>query len=432
MFLKLCIVKISRKIRYLITLSLAVSLLTLFSGCYTIGPNAAFDSPSPNVAFDSPYYPLDALPEGSILHVPTGTIISEEQLMAYLSGSRVVYVGEAHDNLEHHRVQLSVIKAMEERYPGAVSVGMEMLRRPSQSTLDKWSRGELDDRVFFKEWTKNWGIDYDYYRDILEYIRDRNIPLIALNASREQMLKLSHKGKAGMDELSNLSLPEMDNSDPYHRAMVEAIYYDPSHGKGEFDSFYQMQLLWEETMAETVADYLKGQSEDHRIIVLTGNGHINYGYGLPKRVFRRLKGAYTTILPISPEIMRDKDAARQKGIKLLDVDLPDAPLYIADFVWATRYERLDKRRPMLGVMLREEDGKVEIVSVLTKSVAEKGDIREGDIVESFDGESIKKVSDLQYFVRLKKFGEQAVVTVSRGKDILDIRVEFEDPDEAND
>lgn len=185
-------------------------------------------------------------------------------------------------------------------------------------------------------------------------------------------------------------------------------------------------------MAETIADYLKGQSEDRRIIVLTGGGHINYGYGIPKRVFRRLKEPYTTILPISPEIIRDKDVARQKGIKLLDVDLPGAPLYVADFVWATGYERLDERRPMLGVMLREEDEKVEVILVAAKSVAEKWGVREGDIIKSFDGEPIKKVSDLQYLVRLKKFGDQAVVTVSRGKDVLDISVEFEDPDKEND
>jgi uncharacterized iron-regulated protein len=405
--------------KYVRFFAVALTLGALLSGCHPVElrPSA-----------QSPYYPLEKLPAGSILHIPTGSLIAEEQLYSYLSGSRIVYVGEAHDNLDHHKVQLRVIRALEERYPGSVSVGMEMFRSSSQPVLDRWVRGEVEEREFYKEWVKNWGIDYDYYRDILEYVRERRIPLIALNASKEQIVAMNHSGGEG--EFDRSTLPEIDPTDPYHRAMVEAVFYDPSHkshGKGDFGPFYNMLLLWEETMAEAIADHLTEGGEERRMVVLSGGGHINYGYGIPKRVFRRLSLPYTTILPISPAITSNKKLAKEKGVKLLDVDLPTAPLYLADFVWATGYARIEEKRPKLGVQISDREGSVKVTGVTSGSAAVRGGIREGDIVESFDGQPISEISDLIYLVRVKEFGEEAVLGIERNGTSLSIKVKFMAP-----
>ncbi|MFQ5901135.1 MAG: ChaN family lipoprotein [Thermodesulfobacteriota bacterium] len=395
---------------------LLIFLIILLSGC---------SIKEARLSTESPYYPLDSLKEGSILHVPTGTLISEDQLFSYSSGARIIYVGEVHDNLDHHKSQLAVIKALEQRYPGKVAVGMEMFRRPSQPILDKWVSGELDDKAFFKKWIKDWGFDYGYYKDILDYVRKKKIPLVALNASREQMRALMHKGVDEMDSEIGESLPEMDEGDPYHRAMIEAIYGEKSHGKGAFDRFYQMQLLWEETMARSIADFLKSaDGEGMHMVVLAGGGHVEYGFGIPKRVFRQLPEPYTTILLTSPEVTGNEELVRKKGIKLLKVDLPEVPLYAADFVWSTGYERLEYDRPRLGVQLKEEDEKVKVVLVDPGSAAENGGIKAGDIIEELDGESVKDVSDLIYLIRLKEFGQKSTVTILRGEDIHEIEVHF--------
>lgn len=407
--------------RYVRTIAAALTLAAFLAGCHSVEVNPSAQSP---------YYPLEKLQAGSILHVPTGSLIAEEQLYSYLSGARIVYVGEAHDNLDHHKVQLRVIKALEERYPGSVSVGMEMFRSPSQPVLDKWVRGELEEREFYKEWLKNWGIDYDYYRDILEYVREKHIPLIALNASKEQIAAMTHKGGEGGFDRS--TLPEIDPSDPYHRAMVEAVFYDPSHkshGGGDFDKFYNMLLLWEESMAEAVSDHLTEMGGERRMVVLSGGGHINYGYGIPKRVFRRVSLPYTTIIPVSPAITNDKKLAKEKGVKLLDVDLPSAPLYLADFAWATGYTRVDTVRPKLGVQISERDGRVKVTGVADGSVAARVGIREGDIVASFDGHKISEIADLLYLVREKEFGDEVVVGIERDTEALTLEVKFKRSDE---
>lgn len=394
--------------------------LILLSGCAT---------KKAKLPVESPYYVLNNLEEGSILHVPTGTLMAKNQFFKYIFQSRVIYVGENHDNLDHHKVQLEIIKSLEEKYPGKVAVGMEMFRKPSQPLLDKIISGDLDEKAFFKEYTKNWGFDYDYYKDILNYIRNKRIPLIALNASSKQRRALRHKGTEQEESEEQALLPEMDKGDPYHKAVIEAIFGDVSHGKGAFAGFYDMQLLWEETMAETISDYLKSKDgEDKIMVVLAGGGHIEYGYGIPRRLFRRLPEPYSTVVLTAPEISKDEKLARKKGIKLLSVKLPDVPLYLADFVWATDYNRLENKRPKLGVQIVDTDGGVQVAHIGQGSVAEKYGIKTGDIIESFDGEPVKEMYDLIYLVRLKEFGQEGTVTILREEEKEEIKVNFEKPE----
>ncbi len=378
-------------------------------------------------SYESPYYPLERLKKGNILHVPTGTLVSEDDLISYISGSRIVYVGEVHDNIEHHDLELKIIKALERLHPGKVAVGMEMFKIPYQTDLDSWVRGYMDEKTFFKVWTENWTLDYDYYKPILEYLREKRIPLIGLNASRDMIMAL--KDEEG-NHKAKFKLPDIDKDDPYHRAMVKAVLGDPRHSGIEFDDFYKIQLLWEETMAQTIADYLKSDTgKDRYMVVLAGGGHINYGFGIPKRVFRRFPQPYTTILLATDRGELDKKTARSKGIKLLKADLPYVPLYISDFVWATGYETLKGKKPKLGIQYKEKDGKVRVVKVSKGSAAEEAGIKPGDLIVRIDNDPIEKASDLLYHIGLKRFGDEAKITVLRDGKRLNIEVSFHEKED---
>ena len=58
----------------------------------------------------SPYKSLTEFDAGQIIHIPTGLMVSREQMMDSISSSRVIYIGETHDNIEAHKVQLQVIQ----------------------------------------------------------------------------------------------------------------------------------------------------------------------------------------------------------------------------------------------------------------------------------------------------------------------------------
>jgi len=78
-------------------------------------------------------------------------------------------------------------------------------------------------------------------------------------------------------------------------------------------------------MAETAANYLAtGGGSDKKLVVLAGGNHVRYGFGIPRRVFRRLPVAYTIVLPTTVSIPEDKRD------RLMDVNLPEIPLAPAD------------------------------------------------------------------------------------------------------
>jgi uncharacterized iron-regulated protein len=93
-------------------------------------------------------------------------------------------------------------------------------------------------------------------------------------------------------------LPEqIDTSSAAHREYVQKIFsMHDFKGGVKFDDFYLTQCVWEEVMAQSVAEIT---GVDH-VVVLAGNGHIQYRYGIPERAFKRNGLAYRTIYQASP------------------------------------------------------------------------------------------------------------------------------------
>jgi uncharacterized iron-regulated protein len=372
----------------------------------------SLESSNPSLQ-ESPYRDLEQIEEGKIVHIPTGVEIPEQRLIDLLAPARVIYVGEVHDSPEDHRVQLEIVKRLLERFPGKVAVGMEMFRRPAQPQLDRWIQGKLEGKEFYKLWYENWGMDLSYYEPLLDFIQKNKIPLIALNTSQEMETKVGMKGLKGLSEEDRKELPEMDRNDPYHRKALEAIFKGHGPGGENFDPFYDTMLLWDETMAESVANYLSSPAgADKKIVVLAGGFHIGYGFGIPRRAFRRLPEPYQIVLPYTREIPKDKRRM------MMEVTAPDLPLILGDFVWAVAYKEPENKTVRLGVQIEPFQAGIRVLSVSPDSAAEAAGIEPGDIVLSFDGKTMQEPSDLTYAVRQKGPGDQVKVRIIRdGKPI---------------
>ena len=368
----------------------------------------------------SPYRDIRTLEEGTILHVQTGTELSEDQLIDYLGPSRIVYIGEVHTNIHHHRIQLDILKALVEKSPGKIAVGMEMFKYTAQPMLDQWSLGKLDEKGFARLFYANWNQDYDYYKEIFHFIRDHKIPLIALNASDTQIRLLSGKGLKGLTEEERKDIPELDLTDPYHRRSMEAIFGGHAHGKRGFDPFYETMLLWDETMAKNIAGYLSGpEGKDKTMVVMTGGFHVTYGYGIPRRVFRRFPEPYTIVLPKTLRIPEGKEYVEMKN-----VTPPQLPLPIADVVWIVPYEDLEDSRIRLGVEIAPSEKGVLIQKVEEDSSAEQAGLMAGDIITDFDKNPVLEPFDLVYEIGRKQTGAQVSVKVLRGEEMIELNVEF--------
>lgn len=370
-------------------------------------------------------YPLTSAPKvGDIVHLPTGVLVTPEQMLSVAADARVVYVGETHDNPASHRLELDVLKGMEERHPGKTALGMEMFVRSQQPVLDRWVAGELDEKSFLKEshWFDSWKMDFAYYRDLLIYAKEHRIPVIALNAEKDLVQAVRSMPIEELSPELKARLPEMDLSDPYQRGMAESIFAGHSHGKMVMDGFVRAQTLWDETMAESAARFLASpQGKDRHLVVVAGGNHIGHGFGIPRRVFRRIPASYVMIGG------NEITVARTKEPELMDVELPDYPNLSYDFLNFLAYEELPESGVLLGVGYEPAPDKhgILVKSVLANSNAERAGVKAGDLLVSLDGEALKENIDLVYCLKQKKVGQKSTLVVERDGKQLTLDVVFQ-------
>ncbi len=428
----------------------SLAVLVLVSGCATGG----FDS----YRVSWPYTDPQEMEEGSIVHLPTGRTLERAELYDYLGEHRVVYVGESHDNVDDHQLQFDVVKALNERYPGKVAIGLEMMRFDSQEDADKWVAGELTEKEFTKVWIKNWGNTFDYYADILRYARDNKIKIVAMNRPRPKMSmhkaamtkppeEKSGEAEAKPAETSTAAEakpaetameepeaadetpempepppePEIDYDDPYYREYIGAFMAGHDAGPDIMEMFLKGQMLWDETMAEKGAQFLsQPENADTRLVVLAGGNHVRYGFGIPRRLFRRLPVSYAIISTRVIEYPQDKLD------RLMDVDLPELPLPEADIMVGVGYNDLEGDSVKLGVGISDaEEGGVLVKSVMPGSSAEKAGFQPDDVITDIDGVEVVEMFDLTYELGHKEVGQEGKVTVKRGDETVTLDVTYD-------
>ena len=361
----------------------------------------------------SPYLPLNDLKNGEILHLPTGLKVNFDQMQNAISSSRVIYIGETHDNIEAHRAQLEIIEDLAKRFPGKISVGMEMFRRSAQQNLNQWNKGELSSGQFKNLFRKNWGNGYALYKSIFEFLNKNHIPLIGLKSSKK-----TEDTFRGNDQPSQNDLPKIDFNDRYHRPFSMSIF----GGHQAMEQPYRMLLLWEETMAQTVADFLKNPSNiNSKLVILAGGFHVQYGFGIPKRAFRRVPHSYSIVLPTVTELppeLKDRE---------MDVKHVSIPLYSADYAWKIQYKVLPENKVKLGVLLENSENTVRIKSVSANSNAELAGLKDGDLLLAIDGIKLIDIEDLTDKLKRLVIGDRARLIVKRGLEEMDIEIQFMEP-----
>ncbi len=323
---------------------------------------------------------------------------SIEEIIPALAKKRVVFVGETHDNYAHHLSQLEIIKGLHQVYPD-LAIGMEMFQQPFQAHLDSFIAGEISEQQFLRtsEWFDRWSFDYRLYRPILDYAREHKIPVMALNASKELKNRVSEVGIAGLNEQERAQVPaDVDRSDEKYTARLRKIFHHhPGSNKRNFERFLDVQLLWDESMAERAAAYLK-EHPSKKLVVLAGSGHLMYGSGIPQRVSRRMDVETAIVLPAD-------------NLKLKPG--------IADFLIFPETATLPKPG-LMGVLLGAADEGVLIAGMVPDSAAAKAGLKKGDIIQQLNGSAVKQPSDIKIELFEKKPGESIQLTVLRKRFLL--------------
>ncbi len=343
--------------------------------------------------------------------VPTRDISSLHAILEDVAPKRIVFVSEQHDLFGHHLVQHEVIKGLHDK-DIPIAVGMEMFQRPFQEVIDRYMSGEIDERAFLlgTEYFTRWGFDYQLYRNIIEYCRGKGIPIVALNLPSEISKKVAREGLSSLTEEELREVPrDLDLFNEAQKTWLKSVFDAHPTGKiAGFDAFYQAQVLWDETMAESIHRYLEAHPERH-MVVLAGIGHIGYGHGIPSRT-KRLGGYDQAI------IVNETGDRLDPAIGDYIVFSPDAsPPFGA----------------RLGIVVEEKDGVVTVKELLEHGPAKAAGMKAGDEILGIGEDAVTTVSDLKTALVFVKKGEKVLVRIRRGQDITDLMIgPFLDPAEG--
>jgi aminopeptidase N len=335
---------------------------------------------------------IDASLSEDVPAVETKTILNIPGIIEKAAEKKIIYVGEIHNRFEDHRAEFDIIRALHKKN-SRIAIGMEMFQKPFQKVLDDYIAGKIDEREFLKksEYFKRWSFDYTLYREILLYAREYRIPVIALNIRGEIVSKVA---KSGLSSLSKEELKEvpkdMDLSDSAYRTRLKQFYgLHEDTPLMNFDFFYEAQVLWDESMAHNLNDFMQ-KHPDLQVVVLAGGGHLAYGSGIPARTYRLNKEDYSIILNSTG------DAEKEMADYLL-FPKPITP----------------PESPKLMVLVKEEEGKLIVSGFPPGSIAEKAGMEENDVILSVDDTKIQDIADLKIFLLYKKEGDTVTVTVRR-------------------
>jgi len=340
--------------------------------------------------------PADGNSEVSPIFIETAKTTTLQDAMENLRENRVVYVGETHTSLSDHELQLEVLKAMVAQ-GGPLAVGVEWFQRPFQKVLDRYVAGEIDEHQMLREteYFQRWGFDYRLYRDILRFARDNSIPVLALNASRELTDEIRKHGLDALPDAIQAQKPDgYDFDDQQYAEYLKGVFEqhiprmrgpdDPD----AFQRFLQVQLTWDESMAQTAADYLKDNPEA-RLLVLAGRGH-THNAAIPRRLTRR-----TDLVGVS-----------------IGTYEPNSPFDKPDYMVLQKERRLPPQG-LIGVGLAERDEGVVITSISAGSHAKEAGVRVGDRVVMVDDTKIEDYLDIKLSMMNRLPGETLRLKLTR-------------------
>ena len=223
----------------------------------------------------------------------------------------IVVIGEIHDSHRHHLNQILLLRELISRLPdplSSISVGMEFFSYPSQSYVDQYLAGELEEQEFLS--LAGWGGNpFELYREQVLFPNQTKGRTIALNAPRELSSFVAQHGLSQLtEELQALMPPHFEGGNDLYRQRFLSVMQQHSHGNGHdpmaamdeeqenpMERFFIAQSIWDDTMAWKAVSHMQEHPRDV-LIIIVGDFHVAYGGGLPDRIRQR---GYPNLITIS-------------------------------------------------------------------------------------------------------------------------------------
>ena len=284
----------------------------------------------------------DASPDSSLVpgedfrvYHADGREASLEDVIAAVDGADALLVGEEHGNRVGHRLEEAILRGVVERVRGTYrwpTLSMEMFERDVQYILDEYLAGIITETHFLDS-ARPWEEYAIRYRPLVELARAEGFPVVAANAPRRYVNRVTREGPDALSDLGPLArfyMPPLPYPGPSaaYRAQWDAIMAaamaampeghedaPSSRSYAGSENALQAQALWDAAMGHAIAQALD-VAPGAVVVHFVGSFHVERGTGIPERIegYRPGTRVATVVMTTPEEGGLDWDADEHSGL----------------------------------------------------------------------------------------------------------------------
>ncbi|MEX0893096.1 MAG: ChaN family lipoprotein [Gemmatimonadota bacterium] len=285
-----------------------------------------------------------------------------EDVVRAMGGHEVVFIGETHDDPTGHMLERELLARAYAAYgapdgqpkPGAggetrgaeaasvdaaggadagrsraLALSLEAFERDVQLVLDEYLAGLITETAFLAD-SRPWPRYLTDYRPLVESAKEHGLDVIAANAPRRYVSRVTQQGRAALHELPPAALELLPplpygQPSPAYRdqwiAVISAVMagetmkcgvpveQPPAHAGAHANMGNQLhsQVLWDASMAYWIARHLDapedartGARPDALVLHVVGGFHVARGTGTPEQLEAYRPGTRAMVVMLRP------------------------------------------------------------------------------------------------------------------------------------
>ncbi len=226
---------------------------------------------------------------GKTWDVQKRAFVDDAALLAAARGAHFVFLGEKHDNPDHHRLQAWVLEALV-RSGRRPAVAMEQFDVEVQGAIDGARAAhpkDADAIATATRWSASGWPSWEQYAPIVRVVVEAELPLVAADLSRTRAHALVRGGVDAMspDERARLMLDRP--VDPKAAASLRAELEDVHCGMEMPTPVLDGMAFAERARDATLADRMLGADRPDGVALVAGTGHTREDRGAPEAILAR-------------------------------------------------------------------------------------------------------------------------------------------------
>ncbi len=207
----------------------------------------------------------------------------------------VVFFGEFHDDSIIHAIEKDFFADFL-NYNKKAALSMEMFERDAQPYLNDFLSGKITEEEFLKN-SRPWSNYSDAYKPLVDMAKENKLPVIAANIPRKYASIYATQGMSGIEKLPsderkyitrNMAITDDGYQKKFFETMVANFAEEGTskltpNQENTIYLYYGAQLIKDETMAESIVDFIH-ENPGFKVIHYCGDFHSNDYLGTVQKV----------------------------------------------------------------------------------------------------------------------------------------------------